>query len=64
MVALHPEQVPSLLYQVTENKSFDQNDDKDIDDLVPDIAELNMCPDTVPDNTAVLPYDNELELSI
>ena len=49
-VVPHPEQVPSLLQQVTENKLLNQNNDMIIDDPVPDIAGLSMHPDTIPDN--------------
>ena len=62
-VAPHPEQVPSLLQQVTENKSLDQNDDMVIDEPEYVVAGPSTCLDTIPDNTAVLPYEDKLELS-
>ena len=58
----HPEQVLSLLQWVTENKSLDQNDDMIIDEPEHVVAGPSMCPDTVPDNMAVLLYEDELEL--
>ena len=63
-VVPHPEQVPSLLQWVTENKSLDQNNEMIIDDPVPDIAGQSTHLDIVPNTTAVLPYDDELELSV
>ena len=63
MVAPHPEKVPSLLQQVSENKSLNQNDDMVIDEPVPDGAGPSMHPDIELDNTTTLPYDDELELS-
>ena len=62
MVVPHREQVPSLLEQVTENKSLNQNNDLVFDIPVPAIAGPSMRLDTEPDNMAVLPYDDELEL--
>ena len=63
MVAPHLEQGPSLLQWVTENKALDQNDDMIIDEPEHVVDGPRMHPDTVPDNTAVLPYEDELELS-
>ena len=63
MVVPHPEQVPCLLKQVTENKSLDQSDDMVIDKSAPAIAGPSTRPDTELNNMAVLPYENELELS-
>ena len=62
-VAPHPEQVLSLLQQVTENKSLNQNNDMVINEPVPDGAGPSMRPDIELENTAALPYDDELELS-
>ena len=62
-MAPHPEQVPSLFQRVTENKSLKQNDDMVIDEPEHVMAGSSMCPDTMLDNTAVLPYEDELELS-
>ena len=62
MVVPHLEQVPSLLQWVTENKSLNQNDDMVIDELAPAIAGPSTCLDTELDNTAALPYNDELEL--
>ena len=62
MVPPHLEQVPSLLQWVTANKSLNQNDDMVIDELAPAIAGSSMCLDTELDNTAALPYNDELEL--
>ena len=59
----HPEQVLSLLQWVTENKSLDQNDDMVINEPEHVVAGPSIPPDTLPDNMAVLPYENELELS-
>ena len=63
MVAPHPEQVPSLLQWVTENKSLNQNNDMVTNEPEPDAAGPSTHPDTGPDNTAALPYEDELELS-
>ena len=62
MVVPHPEQVPSFLQWVTENKSLDQKNDMVIDEPEHVVAGPSTCPDTVLDNTAVLPYEDELEL--
>ena len=62
-VAPHPEKVPSLLKQVTEKKSLNQNDDMVINELVHAIAGPSTYLDTEPDNTAALPYDDKLDLS-
>ena len=62
-VAPHWEQVPSLLQRVTENKSLDQNDDMVINEPDHVVAGPSTHPDTIPDNTPVLLYENELELS-
>ena len=64
MVVPHLEQAPSLLQWVTENKSLDQNNEMIINDLVPDIAGQSTHPDIVLKNTAILLYDDELELSV
>ena len=61
-VVPHPEQVPSLLQWVTENKSLEQNDDMVIDEPEHVMAGSSMHLDTIPDNAAVLPYEDELEL--
>ena len=53
-VAPHPEQVPSLIQQVFENKSLDQNNDMNINNPVPDVARSSTHSDSVPDNIAVL----------
>ena len=63
MVALHPEQVPSLLQRVTENKSLDQNDAMVINEPDHPVAGSSTRPIIISDNTAVLPYEDELELS-
>ena len=63
MVAPHPEQVPSLLEQVTESKSLDQNNDMVIDEPAPAIAGPSTHSDTELENMAALLYDNKLELS-
>ena len=62
-VAPHPEQMPSLLQQVTENKSLNQNDDMVIDKPDHAVAGSSTHPVSIPDNTAVLPYEDELDLS-
>ena len=62
-VAPHPEQVPSLLQRVTENKSLDQNDAMVIDEPDHPVAGSSTCPIIILDNTAVLPYEDEIELS-
>ena len=59
----HPEQVPSLLQRVTENKSLDQNDDMVIDEPDHAVAGSITRLAPIPDNTAVLPYEDELDLS-
>ena len=61
MVAPHPEQVPSLLQWVTENKSLKQNNVINEPDHV--VAGPSTRLDTIPDNMAVLLYEDELELS-
>ena len=61
MVAPHPEQMPSLLQWVTENKSLDQNNDMVIDKPDHAVASSSTCPVSIPDNMAVLPYEDELE---
>ena len=63
MVVPHPEQLLSLLQQVTENKSLKQNDDMVINEPNHAVACPSTCPNTIPDNMAVLPYEDELELS-
>ena len=62
MVAPHPEQMPSLLQWVTENKSLDQNNDMVIDEPDHAVAGSSTCPVSIPDNTVVLPYKDELQL--
>ena len=61
-VVPHPEQVPSFLQWVTENKSLDQNDDMVIDEPDHIVASPSTHLDTIPDNTVVLLYEDELEL--
>ena len=56
-------QMPSLLQQVTENKSLDQNDDMVIDEPEHAVAGSSTCPVSILDNTGVLPYEDELDLS-
>ena len=63
MVAPHLEQVPSLLQQVTENKSLDQKNVMVIDEHDHPVAGSSTCPIIISDNTAVLPYEDEIELS-
>ena len=63
MVAPHLEQIPSLLQRVTENKSLDQNDDMIIDEPDHPVAGSSTRPIIIMDNTVVLPYEDELELS-
>ena len=63
MVAPHPEQMPSLLQQVTENKSLDQNEDMVIDKPDHAVAGSSTRPVSIPDNMGVLPYENKLDLS-
>ena len=62
-VAPHLEQIPSLLQQVTENKSLDQNDAMVINEPDHPVAGLSTRPIIISHNTAVLPYEDELELS-
>ena len=62
-VAPHPEQIPSLLQQVTENKSLDQNDAMVINEQDHPVAGSSTRLIIISDNTAVLPYEDELELS-
>ena len=61
-VAPHPEQIPRLLQRVTENKSLDQNNDMIIVEPDHPVAGLSTCPIIISDNTAVLPYEDKLEL--
>ena len=64
-VAHHPEQAPALLNRMTEAKSSgDTNDDAMVIDE-PDLAVAGPStrPVITPDNTAVLPYEDEIELS-
>ena len=63
MVVPHPEQMPSLLQQVTENKLLDQNDDIVIDEPDHAVAGSSMRLVSILDNTGVLPYEDELDLS-
>ena len=63
MVVPHPEQMPSLLQQVTENKLLKQNNDMVIDEPEHAVAGSSMHPVSIPDNMAVLPYEDELDLS-
>ena len=63
-VAPHPEQMPSPLQRVTENKSLDQNDDMVIEEPDHAAAGLSMHLVSIPDNMAVLPYEDKLDLSI
>ena len=63
MVAPHPEQIPSLLQRVTESKSLDQNNAMVIDEPDHPVAGSSTNPIIISDNTAVLPYEDELELS-
>ena len=63
MVAPHPEQIPSLLQQVTENKSLNQNDDMVIDEPDHTVAGLSTRPILISDNRAVLLYEDKLGLS-
>ena len=61
-VAPHPEQVPSLLQWVTENKSLDQNDAMVIDEPDHPVASSSTRPIIISDNTVILPYEDEIEL--
>ena len=63
MVAPHLEQVPSLLQRVTENKSLDQNNDMIIDEPDHPVAGSSTHLIIISDNFAVLPYEDELDLS-
>ena len=63
MVAPHPEQMLSLLQRVTENKSLDQNDAMVIDEPDHPVAGSSTHPIIISDNMAVLPYEDEIELS-
>ena len=63
MVVPHPEQVPSFPQRVTENKSLEQNNDMVIDEPDHVVAGPSTHPDTVLDNMAILPYEDERELS-
>ena len=63
MVAPHPEQMPSLLQQVTENRSLNQNDDMVIDEPDHAVAGSSTHPVSIPDNMVVLPYEAKLDLS-
>ena len=62
-VAPHPEQMPSLLQQVTESKSLEQNDAMVIDEPDHPVAGSSTRPIVISDYTAVLPYEDEIELS-
>ena len=59
-VAPHPEQILSLLQWVTESKSLDQNDAMVIDEPDHPVAGSTTRPIIILDNTAVLPYEDEL----
>ena len=48
---------------MTENKSLDQNDDMIIDELDHSVADSSTRPILISDNTAVLLYEDELDLS-
>ena len=61
-VVPHPEQVPSLLQRVTENKSLKQNDDMVIDEPELVVAGSSMHLGSISHNTAVLSYEDELDL--
>ena len=61
-VAPHLEQIPSLLQQVTENKSLNQNNDMIIDEPDHPVAGSSTHPIIISDKMAVLPYEDELEL--
>ena len=61
-MASHPEQIPSLLQRVTENKSLNQNDDMIIDEPDHPVAGSSTRPIIISDNMAVLPYEDKLEL--
>ena len=63
MVAPHLEQIPSFLQQVTESKSLEQNDAMVIDEPDHPVAGSSMRPIIILDNTVVLPYEDEIELS-
>ena len=60
MVAPNPEQAPSFLQWVTENKSLDQNNDMVIDEPDHVVAGPSTRPDTMLDNTTVLLYEDKL----
>ena len=62
-VAPHPEQMPSLLQRVTESKSLEQNDAMVIDEPDHPVAGSSARPIVISDYTAVLPYEDEIELS-
>ena len=62
-MAPHPEQMSSLLQQVTENKSLNQNDDMVINEPDHAVADSSTRPVSILDNTAVLPYEDKLDLS-
>ena len=62
-MAPHPEQMPSLLQQVTENKSLKQNNDMVINEPEHAVAGSSMHPVSILDNMAVLLYEGELDLS-
>ena len=53
----------SKFQRVTENKSLDQNDDMIIDEPDHSVAGSSTHPIIISDNTAVLPYEDELDLS-
>ena len=61
-VAPHLEQMPSLLQWVTESKSLEQNDAMVIDEPDHPVAGSSARPIVISDYTAVLPYEDELEL--
>ena len=62
-VVPHPEQVPSLLKEVTD-KSLQHYDSIVIDKPMSDITGPSTLPITLINNMGVLPYDDELELSV
>ena len=62
-VVPHPEEIPSLLQRVTENKSLNQNDDMIIDEPDHSVASSSTRPIIISDNMAVLPYEDKLYLS-
>ena len=62
-MAPHLEQMPSLLQRVTESKSLEQNDAMVIDEPDHPVAGSSTRPIIISDNTVVLPYEDEIELS-